>query len=146
VRHYCLGAHTKSDLKVHLVWIPKYRKEVLTREVAIRVRNPIRQIAVEHELEIISGKVSRDHVHVFVSYRRTQKISVIMRWLKGTSSRMLLQEYSHLRKKFWGRHLWARGYLAISSGTITDEIIKQYIDEQEGEQVADDSRFTIHEE
>jgi len=131
---------------VHLVWIPKYRKEVLTREVAIRVRNPIRQIAVEHELEIISGKVSRDHVHVFVSYRRTQKISVIMRWLKGTSSRMLLQEYSHLRKKFWGRHLWARGYLAISSGTITDEIIKQYIDEQEGEQVADDSRFTIHEE
>jgi len=128
------------------VWIPKYRKEVLTREVAIRVRNPIRQIAVEHELEIISGKVSRDHVHVFVSYRRTQKISVIMRWLKGTSSRMLLQEYSHLRKKFWGRHLWARGYLAISSGTITDEIIKQYIDEQEGEQVADDSRFTIHEE
>ncbi|MGO9592504.1 MAG: IS200/IS605 family transposase [Steroidobacteraceae bacterium] len=146
MRHYCLGAHTKSDLKVHLVWIPKYRKEVLTREVAIRVRNPIRQIAVEHELEIISGKVSRDHVHVFVSYRRTQKISVIMRWLKGTSSRMLLQEYSHLRKKFWGRHLWARGYLAISSGTITDEIIKQYIDEQEGEQVADDSRFTIHEE
>ncbi len=131
---------------MHLVWIPKYRKEVLTREVAIRVRNPIRQIAVEHELEIISGKVSRDHVHVFVSYRRTQKISVIMRWLKGTSSRMLLQEYSHLRKKFWGRHLWARGYLAISSGTITDEIIKQYIDEQEGEQVADDSRFTIHEE
>ncbi len=128
------------------MWIPKYRKEVLTREVAIRVRNPIRQIAVEHELEIISGKVSRDHVHVFVSYRRTQKISVIMRWLKGTSSRMLLQEYSHLRKKFWGRHLWARGYLAISSGTITDEIIKQYIDEQEGEQVADDSRFTIHEE
>src|SRR5438876_229130 len=83
--------------------------------------------------------------HVFLSYRPTQKVSQIMQWLKDTSSRMLLQEYAHLRKKFWGRHLWARGYLAVSSGTITDEMIKQYIDEQEGEQIPDDSRFPIDE-
>jgi putative transposase len=143
VRHYRLGAHTKSDLKVHLVWVPKYRKQVLTGEVSVRVRDLIRQIASEHELEIISGKVARDHVHVFLSYRPTQKVSQIMQWLKGTSSRMLLQEFGHLRRKFWGRHLWARGYLAVSSGTITDEMIKEYIDEQEGEQIADDSRFQI---
>ena len=104
-----------------------------------------RCIAAEHELEIISGKVARDHVHVFLSYRPTQRVSQIMQWLKGTSSRMLLQEYAHLRKKFWGRHLWARGYLAVSSGTITDEMIKQYIDEQEGEQIPDDSLFPIDE-
>lgn len=143
MRHYRLGAHTKSDLKVHLVWIPKYRKQVLAGEVAVRVRDLIRQIAFEHELEVISGKVARDHVHVFLSYRPTQKVSQIMQWLKGTSSRVLLQEYSHLRKKFWGRHLWARGYLAVSSGAVTDELIKQYIDEQEGEPVTDDSRFPI---
>ena len=126
-----------------LVWIPKYRKQVLTVEVATRVPDLIWQIAAEHELEIISGKVARDLVHVFVSDRPTQKVSQIMRWLKGTSSRMLLPEYSHLRKRFWGRHLWARGYLAVSSGTITNEMIKQYIDKQEGEQIADDSRFPI---
>jgi putative transposase len=125
------------------VWVPKYRKQVLTGEVALRVRDLIRSIAAEHELEIISGKVARDHVHVFISYRPTQKVSQIMQWLKGTSSRVLLQEYAHLRKKFWGRHLWARGYLAVSSGTITDEMIKEYIDEQEGEQISDDSRFPI---
>jgi len=145
VRQYRLGAHTKTDLKVHVVWIPKYRKGVLTGEVAVRVRDLIRRIAAEHELEIISGKVARDHVHVFVSYRATRKVSQIMQWLKGTSSRVLLQEYPHLRKKFWGRHLWARGYLAVSSGTITDEMIKEYIEEQEGEQIADDSRFPIDE-
>ncbi len=61
----------------------------------------IRQIAAEHELEIISGKVARDHVHVFLSYRPTQKVSQIMQWLKGTSSRVLLQGFPHLRKKFW---------------------------------------------
>ncbi len=143
MRHYRLGAHTKNDLKVHVVWVPKYRKAVLTGEVAVRVREVIWQIAAEHELEIISGKVARDHVHVFLSYRPTQKISQIMQWLKGTSSRVLLQEFPHLRKKFWGRHLWARGYLAVSSGTITDEIVQEYIDEHEGEQIADDGRFPI---
>ena len=143
VRHYRLGAHTKSDLKVHLVWIAKYRKRMLTGEVALRARDLIRQIAAEHELQIISGKVARDHGHVFISYRATQRVRQIVQWLKGTSSRMLLQEFSHLRKKFWGRHLWARGYLAVSSGTITDEMIKQYIDE--GEQIVEDSRFPIDE-
>ena len=143
MRHYRLGAHTKSDLKVHVIWIPKYRKPVLTGDVALRVRDLLRQIAGQHELEIISGKVARDHVHVFLSYRPTQKVSQVMQWLKGTSSRILLQEFPHLRKKFWGRHLWARGYLAVSSGNITDEMIQEYIDEQEGEQIADDSRFPI---
>jgi putative transposase len=88
-------------------------------------------------------KVARDHVHPFLSYRPTQRVSEIMQWLKGISSRVLLQEFPQLRKKFWGRHLWARGYLAVSSGTITDELIREYIDEQQGEQVADDSRFPI---
>jgi putative transposase len=143
VRHYRLGAHTKSDLKVHVVWIPKYRKPVLIGDLALRVRDIIRQIASEHELEILSGKVARDHVHVFLSYRATQNVAQIMQWLKGISSRVLLQEFPRLRKQFWGRHFWARGYLAVSSGTITDEMIKEYIEEQEGEPMADDSRFPI---
>jgi putative transposase len=143
MRRYRFGAHTKTDLKVHLVWIPKYRKKVLSDEVAIRARDILRQIALEHELEIISGKVASDHVHLFLTYRPTQNISKIVQWLKGISSRILLSEFAHLRKHFLGRHLWARGYLAISSGNITDEMIQQYIDEQEGEPVVDESRFQI---
>ena len=128
---------------MHVVFIPKYRKPVLTGEVAVRVRDLLRRIASEHELEIISGKVARDHVHVFLSYRPTQAVSQIVQRLKGISSRVLLQEFPRLRKQFWGRHFWARGYLAASSGTITDDMIQQYIDEQQGEQIADDSRFPI---
>jgi len=143
MRRYRLGAHTKTDLKVHLIWIPKYRKRVLTGQVAIRTRDVLRQIAMEHEIEIITGKVSADHVHMFISYRPTQNISKIMQWLKGISSRILLSEFAHLRKQFWGRHFWARGYLAVSSGNLTDEMTQQYIEEQEGEPVADDSRFQI---
>ena len=143
MRHYRHGAHTKSDLKVHIVWVPKYRKSVLVGEVAVRARDLLRKIALEHELIIISGKIAKDHVHVFISYRPHQNISKIVQWLKGISSRILFQEFPYLKKKFWGCHLWARGYLAVSSGNITDEVIKKYIDEQEGEQVADDSQFPI---
>ena len=116
MRRSRLAAHTKSDLKLHLVWIPKYRKAVLVGEVTIRVRDLIREITMEQELAIISGKVARDHVHVFVSYRPRQGGSQIVQWLKGIGSRVLLQEFPHLRKKFWGRHFWARGYLAVRLG------------------------------
>lgn len=143
MRHYRLGAHTKTDLKVHLIWIPKYRKPILIGDLAVRVRDLIRAIAAEHELEILSGKVARDHVHVFVSYRPTQRVSQIVQWFKGISSRVLLQEFPRLKKVYWGRHFWARGYLAVSSGSVTDEMVRAYIDEQEGESMIDDSRFPI---
>jgi putative transposase len=143
MRRYQIGAQTKTDLTVPLSWIPQYRKRVLTGPVAVRVRDRLRQSAVEHELDIISGKVGSDHVHMFLCYKPHQDISKIVQWLKGISSRVRLQEFAHLRKQFWGRHFWARGYLAVSSGNITEELIQKYIDEQEGEPMTDDSRFTI---
>ena len=143
MRQYRLGAHTKYDLKVHLVWIPKYRKKILDRPVALRVRDVLRKIAHEHDLCIVSGKVARDHVHVFVSYRANQDVAKIVQWLKGISSRVILQEFPRLRRQLWGRHLWARGYLAVSSGTITDEMVKQYIEAQQGEQLADEGRLQV---
>lgn len=144
MRQYRVGAHTKHDLKVHLVWIPKYRKGLLTGDVAIRVRDVLRKIAYEHDVRIVSGKVARDHVHMFVSYRPHQDVSKIVQWLKGISSRVILQEFAHIRRRCWGRHFWARGYFAVSAGAITDDAIQQYIEEQEGEEVAEDeSRFRI---
>lgn len=143
MRHYRFGAHTKMDMKVHIVWIPKYRKRILTGQVAVRVRDILRQIAMEHDLVIISGKIAADHVHMFISYRTDMPVSKIVQYLKGISSRVLMQEFGHLRKMFWGKHFWARGYLAVSSGNITDEAIQKYIEEQEGESINEESRFQI---
>jgi putative transposase len=109
------------------------------------VRDLIRQIAMEHDIQVLSGKISHDQIHVLISYRPHQRVSKIVQWLKGTSSRVLLQEFPHLRKQLWGRHVWARGYLAVSSGTITDPMVEQYIAEQEGEPVHDESQFVIDE-
>lgn len=143
MRNYRIGPHTKTDLKVHLIWIPKYRRAVLTGQVAIRTRDLLRQVALEHEINIISGKIAKDHVHVFIGYKPTQNVSKIVQWLKGISSRILLSEFRHLKKQFWGKHLWARGYMAVSTGNITDEMVREYIEQQEGETVADNSRFPI---
>jgi putative transposase len=90
----------KYDLKVHIVWVPKYRKRVLTGPVAARVRDLLRQIAMENDLHVISGKVASDHVHMFLSYRVHQNIGQIVQWLKGNSSRSRLQEFPHLRKQY----------------------------------------------
>ena len=142
MRRYRTNSHSKYDLKVHLIWVPKYRKRVLTGAIAERVRDVLRQISMEHEVHIISGKVSSDHVHMFLSYRPQLSLSKLVQYLKGGSSRVMLQEFPRLRKQFWGRHLWARGYMAISSGNITDEMVQKYIDEQEGESI-DDNQFRI---
>jgi len=129
MRQYRTGVYTKTDLKVHLIWISKYRKKILKGQIVIRTRDLLRQIAMEYEINIIA----EDHIHMFVSYRPTQSIS----------SRVLLNEFSYLKKIFLGKHLWTRGYMAVSSGNITDEMIKEYIDQQDGEPVVDDSRFRI---
>jgi putative transposase len=117
MRSYRLNSHSKYDRKVHLIWIPKYRKRVLTGQIAERTRDILRQICMEHEVHIVSGKVAADHVHMFVSYRPQMAVAKMLQYLKGTSSRILLQEFAQPRKQFWGRHLWARGYMAISSET-----------------------------
>lgn len=102
-------------------------------EVGLKAREVIKKIALEYEITILAGKVAPDHVHLFVAYKPNQNISTIVQYIKGISSRVLLQEFVHLRRLFWGRHFWARGYFAVSSGNVTDEMIKIYIETQEGE-------------
>lgn len=96
-------------------------------EVGCRVRELKRQVCKEHEVTILKGHVARDHVHLMVSIPPQVTISRLEQWLKGKSSRKLMEEYAHLRRAFWGRHVWVRGYFCCSSGNVTDEVIKEYI-------------------
>jgi putative transposase len=91
--------------------------------VAERVRELIRGICKEHEVEILKGHVSQDHVHMFVSVPPHLAISKLVQYMKGKSSYKLLQEDKNLSKQFWGLHLWGRGYFVATSGNITDEVI-----------------------
>lgn len=143
MEHYRKGSHSVYDLKVHLVWITKYRKPVLFGDVAIRVRDLIREICKSLDVEILKGHVSKDHVHLFVSVPPQLSVSKMVGRIKGKTSRKLLAENRKLAKQFWGRHLWARGYFAASSGNVTDDVIMQYIATQDLQERARDDDFTI---
>ena len=130
MKDYRRGAHTVFEIHLHLVWTTKYRRKVLTGEVAHRVRDLVRQICGDQDVTILRGHVSTDHVHVFVSVPPQVAVSRLVQRLKGKSAYRLLSEFPHLRKRFWGRHVWARGYFCRSSGNVTDEAIAEYIASQ----------------
>lgn len=130
-REYREGAHTVYDIKLHLVWVTKYRYHVLRGEVAVRARDVIRQVCMARDIKILKGHVGRDHVHLLASVPPVLSVSHVMQYLKGKSSRQLQQDFPELRRRYWGQHLWARGYFAASSGTVTDEAIKAYIADQD---------------
>ena len=133
MEYYCKSTHTVYDLKYHFVWVEKYRKPVLCVEIAERVRDLIREICKANDVEIIKGNVSRNNVHIFVSMPPHISVSRMVQRLKGKTSRKLLMEYLSLSRAFWGRHMWARGYFAGSSGNVTDEVIMKYIEQQGNE-------------
>jgi putative transposase len=132
MKEYRKGAHTVYDIKYHLVWVTKYRYAVLRGEIAVRVRDIIREVCMQHNIIILKGHVGQDHIHLLVSVPPRLAVSKMMQYIKGKSSRRLQQEYPTLRKRYWGQHLWARGYFCASAGTVTDEMIREYIEQQQG--------------
>jgi putative transposase len=139
---YKHGAHSVFSIHLHLVWITKYRKPVLVGDIALKTREILRQICASESVEIIRGHVSRDHIHMFVSIPPQVTISRLVQKLKGKSSHKLMHTYPSLRRQYWGRHFWARGYFCCSSGNVTDAVIKQYIEQQFHE----DDTFKVEDE
>ena len=143
MKNYRKTSHSVYDLKVHLVWITKYRKPILFGNVATRLRDLVREICKSLDVEILKGHVSKDHVHLFVSIPPYLSVSDLVKRVKGKTSWKLMSENRKLSRQFWGRHLWARGYFAASSGNVTDEVIMEYIAIQDVAERAGDDDFTI---
>ena len=118
---YRYASHTVYQIEYHFVWVTKYRYKVLTLEVAERVRELVRQVCTTFEIRIVKGVVSKDHVHILVSAPPNMAPSEIMRRIKGNTSNRLFEEFPHLKKRYWGRHFWARGYFCATVGQMTDD-------------------------
>ena len=100
-------------------------------------------VCTANEVEIIAGHVGKDHIHLLVSVPPHLSASKLVQYIKGNTSRKLQMEYKELNKQFWGQHLWARGYFVASSGNVTDEVIAQYIRDQDLEEKTRTDNFTI---
>jgi putative transposase len=129
---YRHGAHSVFEIHLHLVGTTKYRKPVLVGPVGLRLRELIREICGAEDVHILKGHVSRGHVHLLVSIPPQVTISRLVPRLKGKTAYKMLQEFAPLRRQFWGRPLWARGYFCCSSGNVTDQVIADSIANQGG--------------
>ena len=139
MRRYRKGSHSTHDLKVHLVWCTKYRHKALQQDVACRIRDLLRQICESNDIQIVKGHVSKDHIHLYVSYPPKLSVSEMIKRLKGRSSKMIQAEFPESGAKFWGRHFWGIGYAAFSSGTVTDQTIQEYLERH----IDKDDGFTV---
>ena len=127
------SSHVQYDLQYHIVWTTKYRYRVLNGNIAERTRELIRQCCNSMDVNIIRGSISSDHVHILVSCPPSLSVSKLLQQIKGKTSRVLLSEYKSLKQRYWGQHLWAAGYFCRSVGFVTQDIIKEYIENQQNE-------------
>ena len=125
---YRHGSHTTYNIEYHFVWVTKYRYHMLKGDLALRVRELVRQVCERFEIQIIKGVVSKDHIHILVSAPPNISPADIMRHVKGRTARKIFEEFPQVKKRYWGRHFWARGYCCITSGIMTKEMIKDYLD------------------
>ncbi len=122
------GNHTISQLQVHIVWVTKYRYSILKGEIQKRCRDIIVQICDAEDIRILKGVVSKDHVHMHIEYPPSKSVSDIVKKLKGRSSRKLQMEFKELSKQYWGKHFWAIGYGAWSTGNVSQEMVEEYLE------------------
>jgi putative transposase len=137
------GSHTVSRLTAHLVWVTKYRYPVLKGEIQQRCRELIIQICDSEDVKILKGVVSKDHIHMLIDYPPSKSISDLVKSLKGRTSRMLQQEYPELKKRYWGRHFWAIGYGAWSTGNVSESVVEDYLEHHRNPSNQDNDNFVL---
>ena len=134
-----LSTRPKWKCQYHIVFIPKYRKKVLYGKLKVDVKEILSTLCRYRGVEIISGAVCSDHVHLSVSIPPKMSISSFMGYLKGKSTLMIYDKYPKLQSK-WDKAFWARGYYVATIGNVTEEAIKKYIEEQSEESKQEDMR------
>jgi putative transposase len=139
---YRRSSHAVYSLRYPFIFITKYRKPALRGEIGQSVRELIREICRGMDIEIVKGHIRPDDVHLLLSVPPKWSPSRVMQAIKGKTSHRLLRDYRKMRKEFWGHHLWGRGYFVASTGNVSEEMIADYIDNQDVEPQDDDFKVT----
>jgi putative transposase len=114
----------------HLVWIPKYRKRVLTGLVANRLKELFEQCAEINGWHIDELNIQKDHVHMLVQIKSNISISKAVQLFKGGSSKKIREEFPELEEFLWGDSFWGDGYFAETFGKVNEDIIREYVKNQ----------------
>lgn len=127
--------HNRSsicNIHYHIVWSVKYRRKVLTRQVETELKSICQQVGKDNGFTVSQLEVgNKDHVHCFITATPNIQISTIVKMLKGTSVRLLFQRFPILRQKLYKHRLWNPSYYVETIGSISEDSIKKYIQNQQ---------------
>lgn len=127
------GRHVVFNLQAHLVFVPKYRRKVITAQVFSVLRAAWETVCADFECQLREAGYEPDHVHLLVSYPPKVPLSRLVNSLKGVSARMLrAKRLPEIQRKLWGEHFWSPSYCAVSCGGAPLEVVKQYVAAQRG--------------
>ena len=130
-------AHTKWECKYHIVFAPKYRRQVIYGKIKYDTGQMLRKLCEYKGVEIIEAEACKDHIHMLVSIPPKYSVAQIMGYLKGKSSLMIFEKYANLKYKYGNRHFWCRGYYVSTVGR-NKRAIQEYIRNQLQEDHAED--------
>ena len=136
-------AHTKWECKHHIVFAPKYRRQVIYGKIKVDIGMMLRKLCEYKGIEIIEAEACKDHIHMLVSIPPKYSVAQIVRYLKGKSSLMIFEKYANMKYKYGNRHFWCRGYYVSTVGR-NRRAIEQYIRNQLQEDLSED-QLTIKE-
>ena len=125
-------AHTKWECKYHVVFAPKYRRQIIYGKIKVEIGKILRKLCEQRGIEIIEAELCPDHVHMLISIPPKVSISSFMGYLKGKSTLMIFDRFANLKYKYGRRNFWAEGYFVSTVG-INKNTLKKYIQEQETE-------------
>ena len=130
-------AHTQWNCKYHIVFAPKYRRQIMYGKIKADIGTMLRKLCEYKGIEIIEAEACKDHIHMLVSIPPQYSVSQIMGYLKGKSSLMIFEKYANLKYKYGNRHFWCRGYYVDTVGR-NKKAIEQYIRNQLQQDYEDD--------
>ena len=132
-------AHTTYECKYHIVFTPKYRRQVIYGKIRADIGKILRQLCEYKGVEIIEAEACKDHIHMLISVPPKYSISQVMGYLKGKSSLMIFEKYANLKYKYGNRHFWCRGFYVDTVGrnkkAIAEYIRNQLYEDHEAEQL-----------
>ena len=130
-------AHTQWECKYHIVFAPKYRRQIIYGKIKQDIGQMIRKLCEYKGVEIIEAEACKDHIHMLISMPPKYSVSQFMGYLKGKSSLMIFEKYANLKYKYGNRHFWCRGYYVSTVGK-NRKAIEQYIRNQLQEDYTED--------
>ena len=130
-------AHTKWNCKYHIVFAPKYRRQVIYGQIRADIGRILRELCERKGVTILEAEACPDHIHMFVEIPPKYSVAEIMGYLKGKSSLMIFDRHANLKYKYGNRHFWCRGYYVDTVGK-NEKKIAEYIREQLQEDMMED--------